>query len=330
MSWTKHKVLVFGGGLAVVLLIAVGVMLIKSAVDYRHGQQELGQQTARLEALRSRQPFPSAENSAALEDNLDRMEFCAGELAAELMQDPFFADPVDVADFSARAQEVIELFRERANRAGVILPEGLEAGFARYSSGGAVPAPEHVARLVRQLYSVERVADVLVQCGVSSIREVSRDPFELVAEALPTGGDRRRPRREKSAALMPPPHRSRIASSVHSGGLYSIERIRIGFSAKEHVVWDVLGQFASASHFMVIKEFSHSTQSSILSYNPTAVTREAGAVAETSRFLAGGVLSGSEALSRPERIIAGDELLEVKITVDVFNFDPAVFEEISQ
>ena len=68
-----------------------------------------------------------------------------------------------------RAQATIECFKGQAAKAGIELPVGLEAGFSQYASGGAIPVLDHVPRLSRQLYSVEKVADVLIQSEVASI-----------------------------------------------------------------------------------------------------------------------------------------------------------------
>ncbi len=82
----------------------------------------------------------------------------------------------------------------------------------------------------------------------------------------------------------------------------------------------MLDQLAAAPHFMVVSEFSHRTQTKILSYNPEAVKR--GLDDETLQYLESGILVGEQALSRPERMIAGNELVQVQLMVDVYNFEP--------
>ncbi len=321
MNVRNHPVLVAGGGACAVLLLFALVFLFRSHSDYRRQTVALETLYHRLAELNTRNPFPSSGNEVQMEKNLGQIEFHVGELAARLARDPFPLDAVEAADFSARAQGVIERFQKRADGAGIVLPDRLEVGFAQYASGGAVPAAEDVPRLTRQLYSVERVADVLARSGVHSIEMLSRDLFESESDPVPEMRDRRRGRRNASISV---PMRSirEVASVVHPEGLYYIERIGVGFTAREDGVWRVLDLFASAPHFMVVTSYSHVTQTKILSYNPEAVKRGGEGIDETLKFLSTGVLAGSTALSRPERLIAGNELIHVSLVVEVYNFEP--------
>ncbi|MDF7808384.1 Amuc_1100 family pilus-like protein [Pontiellaceae bacterium B12219] len=303
------------------VLLAECVVLLVGGVKMTSAKKALIHEQQKLSRLLNRSPYPSEKNVQILECNLDELNYRIGELAAELSRDPFPMESVEAAEFSARAQGVIERFRQRAERAGMQLPESLEAGFAQYASGGAVPEPEHVPRLSRQLYSVERVANVLVQSGVTSIDSLSREDFENRDEAEPMrrrrpGGDAAAARKEKPRPLM--------ASEVGKDQLYFIERIGVSFTAREAEVWRVLDLFASDDHFMVVSEFSHQTANDILAYNPDALKNGNATDDETLRYLAEGILVGEKALSRPERIISGDELVEVRMTIDVYNFDPKV------
>lgn len=312
-----NKTVRIGGGICALLLFGEMTALIVGAVRLSKAKAVLQQERQDLMKLEQRNLYPSAANVEVLENNLDVLEYRVGELAAELNRDPFPRDSVEAAEFSARAQNVIERFRNRAGQAGVKLPDSLEAGFAQYASGGAVPQAAYVPRLSRQLYSVERVADVLVQSGVTSVETMSRDVFEATEEPEPM---RRRPLRNQPTPRGQDPQAS-TASHVGPDRIYFIEQVVVSFTASEEVVWRVLQSFAAAPHCMVVSGFAHHTQSEILAYNPAAMKR--GEVSdETQRYLAGGILSGENALSRPERIISGDELVSVRLTVDVYNFDP--------
>jgi hypothetical protein len=319
MSAADNRVLIVGGS---VLAVAVCIELALLGFAYAgmaRTRSELAFATRRLDQLQNRNPFPSADNVDAMADNLERLEYELDELGAEMMRDPFPQDAVEAADFSARAQDVIERFRKRAERAGVELPETLEAGFSQYASGGAVPAAEHVPRLSRQLYSVERVADIMVRSGVSAITELSRDSFELRREDPPPRS-RRRPGRAQPG---PQGGGDRVAASaVHPEGFYYIERVGIAFEADEEAVWRALNLFSSSPHFMAVRVFSHRYTTRITTYNPEDVKRGGAVDDETLNYLAEGILVGEKALSRPERIIAGNELIEVRILVEVFNFEP--------
>ncbi len=317
----KNPLLAAGAVCAVILLIEV-VLLIVSRIDLSRKTGELARSSQQLSRLQSRKPFPSLENIRVLEANLDTLEFHSGELQAELQRDPFQQASREASDFSARTQDVIERFKKRAVESGVKVPDSLEVGFAEYASRGAVPDAKHVPRLSRQLYSVERVVEVLVRSGVDSVDSLTRDNFETEPPAsLPLSDRRRSSRRSIGPALAGNPSLL-IASKVHPANLYYVERIGVSFTADEEVVWRVLHLFASAPHAMAISEFSHATKSDILQYSPEEIKRAGEADDDTLRYLAEGILVGEKALSRSERIVSGNEVIQVHLVVDVFNFNP--------
>lgn len=317
MILPRNKTFMIVGGVCAALLLGEVVALAIGAVRLSKANRTLQHEQQCLMKLQQRNPYPSAANVRILETNLDELQYRVGELAAELKRDPFPQDSIEAAEFSARAQDVIERFRSRAARAGMQLPESLEVGFAQYASGGAVPQAAQVPRLSRQLYAVERVADVLVQSGVNSVDAMSRELFETVDETAVT---RRRPSRSLPASKgrKSPPA---TATAIGPGGIYATEQVAVSFTASEEEVWRVLDLFAVAPHFMVVSGFSHQTQSDLLAYNPDAVKRGE-ENDETVRYLSEGILSGEKALSRPERMIAGDDLVSVHLILDVYNFDP--------
>ena len=320
MNLLRHRRLMIGAGVCGLLLLIEAVLLVLSGLRLVPVKKELARDRGRLRELQEHRPFPSESNVKAVRKELDRMEYAVSELSAVMLSDPFPPQAVDAADFSARAQEAIERFRRRAEAGGVSLPATLEAGFARYVSGGAVPDPRQVPRLSRQLYSVERVADVLVRAGVQSISSLTREMFETVAEPAAE-----LPRRRRRVAAPDPAEQTRpeSAAEVPVKGLYYVERIGVEFVASEEGVWRVLDLFATAPHFMVVREFSHRTQTKITAYDPEAVQRGAGLDDATLHYLAEGILTGKEALSRSERLIAGRDPVQVKLVVEVYNFEPA-------
>ena len=303
------------GGLLVLEVAWLGISGWKLAQEKRH----LKTQYRHLSRLQHRNPFPSQESVDTLHSNLDELGYRVQALSSEMNKDAFPRDAVEAADFSARAQGVVERFLRRAGHAGVVLPESMEVGFADYASGGAVPEARYVSRLTRQLYSVERVADLLVQSGVQSITMIDRERFERedTAQVMPV----RRSRRDSGRAS----HAPRVASGIGPDELYLIERVRVSFVADETAVWRMMDLIASAPHFMSVSSFSHKTLTRILDYNPDAV--KAGSDDETMRFLSEGILTGESALSRPERIISGNDPVAVDLVVEVYNFNLESTEE---
>lgn len=314
MNLKGYRMMVAGG-----VCTALALAVLGGAIwSYKQQSRELSRAYRGLARLNARNPFPSAENVAQATENLEQLENRIGELETLLQRDPFPQNAVDASDFSARAQGMIERFKRRAAAAGITLPSGMEAGFSQYASGGALPELAHVPRLSRQLYSVEKVADVLIQGGVSSVEMLARDEFEGEGGDASNQTSRRRGRRMPVAAEGP----EGVGFAVQGEGRHPIERIRASFTATEDGVWRVLDLLASAPHFMVLADFRSKTETEILSYDPEAMAKDSKGGAATAKFLSGGLFSGDKALSRQERIIAGDETIRVVLMVEVYNFSP--------
>jgi hypothetical protein len=315
MNMRNHSVILMGGGACAVLLLAALVFLFRAQLDYQTQSRALERQYRRLAELDARQPFPSPENVAQERKNLEGFEYHAAELFAVLSRDPFPVEASDAAGFSARAQDVIEQFQKRTTDAGVQIPRNLEAGFAEYASGGAIPELSDVPRLSRQLSAVEKVADILVRCGVDSIEMLTRDLFEQQSDPFAEEKGRRGSRR--GVAAKPANDIRKIASVVQQDGLYTIERVGAAFVATEQVAWAVLEELSAAAHFMVVADLEHTTLTSVLAYNPDSTTPSD----SEKEFLPGGILSGRTALSRPERIVAGNEQVRISLQIEVYNFE---------
>jgi len=307
-------------GISALILVAEIVWLGVSAYRFSTVSKDLKVEQRVLSRLQARDPYPSAENKAVLEDNLDELSYLVGELAAELNRDPAPENMVEPAELSAFIQTQVERFSKRAEREGVELPDTLEAGFSQYASGGAVANPGDVPRLMRQLHSIRALGDVLMESGVASIDKMSRDLFENEGprEALRRRNADRFAKTKKSEGV------NSIASEIGPAGLYLVERVGITFRADEEAIWAVLQGIASAPQFMVVQEFSHRSASNILTYSPGLVKSGAETDNETMTFLREGILRGETARSRPERIVAGNELVEVRMMVDVYHFNVEV------
>jgi hypothetical protein len=320
MMVRSYRVLLFGGGIGVIFLIIALVFLFRANTNYQQQRKILNRQYRRLAELNTRNPFPSEENVVREKQNLERLECQIDEMTVKLARDPFPENAVDAADFSARAQDVIEQFGKQAAEAGVKLPESLEAGFAKYASGGEIPDQAQVPRLSRQLASAEKVADVLVRSGVTSIETLTRENFETQSDSSsPTTGRRDR----RGIRAFPTANRRMVASLVQPRGLYTAEQIEVSFFASEPIIWKVLNELIVAPHFMIVTDFSHTVKKDILAYNPEKGVQSGEDKKDAEQFLSSGILSGRKALSRPERIIAGNELLQVSLKIDVYNFDLA-------
>lgn len=309
------------GGIIILAILVAFVVLISKYGDFRAERSLLAQKQKKLQQLQERTPFPSMDNLKVLENNLHKFEMYSEALSAALSRDVFPQEPEDATAFSARVQRSVERFRERALQSGIVLPSTLEIGFLKYASGGAVADAEHVPRLSRQLYSIERVVEILMQNGVTSIDRLTRDQFESDIKPARNVPRRSRAREESEAAMVDQPLNGLIASNIGPDKRYITERISLSFSAREEVLWKVMSQFATDPCVIVVLEFSHTTLTEIAKYNPDRMQRDSIGKTEYEQFLTDGILSGTSALNRSERIIAGGETIRVDLILDVYNFN---------
>jgi hypothetical protein len=315
MKFSGHiKWFLPGSRLCGFLLLVEIVLLVMASVDLTNQKELLEKNRHRLTRLNNRAIYPSSENVEKLQEHMIRMKAQAADFKSLLERDPFPHTPVEAADFTARAQGVVERVKKMAAQAGVAMPDTLEAGFSKYASGGMVPDAVFVPRLCRQLYSIEHIADVLVRSGVGSIDALAREEFENSGrpESPPR---RRRPRSEASSIEI-----SRSVQSAGNTSLYTKERIGVEFTGREDAVWRVLDIMARAPHSMAVVAFSHSTDSSILTYDPEKGKKGGGGENETLRYLSDGILTGQAARPRSERIIAGSTPIKVGLIIDAYNF----------
>ncbi|MCF7848526.1 MAG: Amuc_1100 family pilus-like protein [Kiritimatiellales bacterium] len=330
MNSRKNMPLVVGGAICAVLLLVALFFLFRFGSAYRAEQKVLKSQYQRLEQLNTRKPFPSAENVEKVKDNLAALEANLQTLMQALNKNSFQGQDLKAVDFSSRVQRAIQRFKDKAQEGNVALPQNMEIGFGQYASGGALPAPENVGRLVQQLHSIERVANILIKSGVISIEALEREVFEKPESQGEEGADadagsqsRRSSRRSRAPAKAAPDKKQNVASFVHPDGLYTFERVSVVFTAREDNLWRVMDLLASSPQLISISEIAFETQTKIMSYSPADVVEaEAGMMEgnESLKSLAARVLSGTK-LSRQERQIAGDETIRASMKVDVYQFE---------
>ena len=99
--------------------------------------------------------------------------------------------------------------------------------------------------------------------------------------------------------------------SPNYAGLYTSEQLEVAFTACDAAARTVLNKIVSAPRGIIIRDFSHRTQTEILSFIPV----EAGPAQEPAAI-------HSQQPSRPERIISGNERIRVSLRLEVLYFNP--------
>lgn len=323
MNWRKHMVLIAGGGVATLLLIAALVLMFRYQGQYASVSSELESARARLQQLSSRRPFPSAENVAKMKENLDQVQTMALDLQAALQRSQINGEAMEPAEFAPLLERTTQKLRQRAAEAGLTIPEGFTFGFERYTTG-ELPAPSDVPRLVAQLRAVDALCDILLQARVSHVDSVGREMFDAQAVGNNSSAAALVVRsRGRSAEAVAAP--SVQVPAVASNELYGVERLAVSFQARESSVWEVLNGIARSPVFMTIAD--------IQMENVLAAKGDLGKKVPPAPVVAGDVKlpagtppPPAQYPSRKDRIVSGVEPVSVTLVVDIYRFN-SVFQK---
>lgn len=313
MNWRKNIILIVGGGIALLLLIFACVFFLKSKGEYGRLNNELGQAMSRLETLTRRSPYPSAENIKQVDANLESLKNAVGILQETLQRGQVVAENIEPADFASLLERVSKRLHRSAVEAGVTLPDRFTLGLARYAAGEQ-PAREAIPRLVIQLKDLEVICQTLLQSHIQSIANVDREAFEggAAAQAQPddSAGLRRRRVTDDSQsptvaiAYMPMPA---------SNTLYEVERFNVTFQGRDAAVWEALNLLAKSPLLITVVDVHLSNLASDKLGIAVPVS-PLNADKNSPTF--------NPALARypshDERIIAGREMVQATLVLDVY------------
>lgn len=321
MNWRKNIVLVVGGGIALLLLVAVVILLLRFQGQYRTASGELASAVARLQQLNNRDPFPSPENIAVMQENLKAVQASAVALNDTLQRGQLAPEAIEPAEFAPLLERVSKRLGARAAEGGVVLPDKFTYAFARYAAG-ELPAPAAIPRLVVQLKAIDAVCSLLFQARISELVSIDREVFEAGEASAETEEtiDPRRQRRVAAAAAAP------TATAVQlpppeTNDLYGVERLTITFAARETAAWDALNALARSPLFLAVVD--------------VRVENTAAVAGNIGKKQPPGALGGEQAAaaglahypSHDERVVAGREPVRVSLVLDLYRFSDRLREE---
>ena len=176
----------FGGA-----LILLGVLCVAEttlALKYRGEAEEAGQlveaRRAELAGTSMLRPFPSPENAAAVEADLESSQRVVAAMRASLRGSPerahavLSAPPASRTDAFFELARFVERSRERATSAGVAIRADERFGFGLYSNEG--PEPDLIPAVHRQKAIVDFLLGALFDARLRELvavqREVARIP----------------------------------------------------------------------------------------------------------------------------------------------------------
>ncbi len=319
----KHTVLVVGGGIALVLALIVVFLLIRSSREYARIQDDLQRNLRVLEQLHRRAPFPSNENVARLEANLEQLQNYRGSLLSALSAHQAEAAEIERVAFPPHRERTMRRIRELAARNNVRIPEAAEFGFGQYAAGN-LPRQEHVPRLMSQLQMVERISVLLINAGIHELTSVDREVFDVERtqrELADTGT-----RRGVTERVVEPEIRIE-PDGVE--GLYTRERYTLSFMASDEALREALNRMVASPVLMVVRSLELRNEMGL--GGTSASARLAARLAPRESERPGADRPRAEEIAQPrfheDRVVAGRERVRVRMEVDVYHFKHAAAEE---
>ncbi len=312
-------VLVVGGSIALLLAIGVVVFMFKYSAEYNRVQSDLQTSLMTLERLHQRDPFPNTENVERMRRNQEELENYRDALLSTMAREQIQTEDMERAAFPAEIERVSRRLRRLASERDVRLAEGMAFGFDRYAAGN-LPMQEHVPRLVTQLRTIERLCTLLFDAGISELRGVEREVFDVertreeVAQPTAVG---RRGRTEDVVAAPPVPVKPEGVE-----GLYSRERYTLTFLASDEALRDTLNDIIASPVLMVVRNLELRNEMALGGTSaasrlaerlrPRETQREPGAPREPTT---------TPPRHHEDRVVAGRERIRVVMEVDVYQFE---------
>lgn len=316
--------------MAVVLgLLFLGAMtlVVLKFRDFAGAEAVLKADKERLQALYSRNPFPSAanlklerENITVLKDELVELQQAMGEGQVE----PVVQRPERfITQFFETERDLLT----RAAASGIAVPKQFDFGFGMHMKGD-LPATIYVPRLTQQLKIVEALCLILYNANITSLDALSRQEFE--AGAGPAASSAARAPKPKKGKGDVPSVAGEIqvknvvepkAGLVPDGQLYGSWRFQFQFKGRETAVMKVLNGLAASSIFAVVTRLEIKGDERLFDRKEGETMVPKGPAPEGAE----GVAVEKEApKGRDYRVVCGREnVLTVKMEVDVYQFAKA-------
>jgi hypothetical protein len=301
MKVRKSAAFVVSSAVAAALLAAAIMLLIRDKGRLAAARADLAKGQKKLDSYYVKDPFPSRENVAAQQASARELQSRFDALMQTLREGQTQPEERSPSNFIRLLGDKCAELRETGRRHGVELPANFTFGFGRYlgEGSGALPAPDHVPRLMEQLAIVDTLCALCVQQGVTAIDGIQRDEFEG-----PREGER------------PPPgtygESVRHAGLLREGDLFTRLRFVLDLRVRERALVGVLNDLARHRMFMVVKHVEIQKQSTDVK---TAAETRGTTEADREKKPAD--------MTRQERIVSGvpvEAPMRVRVVVEVYRF----------
>ncbi|MBR3582284.1 MAG: Amuc_1100 family pilus-like protein [Kiritimatiellae bacterium] len=335
----KHMPLIVGGAVSLVLLLGAGSFLFVQQGGYAEKIESMDSVGTKLKKLTDRKPFPSASNVNRLDSQLEVYTAYQDSLFSSMSKGQEAVGTVDQDRFRRLlAESLTKLIRE-ARAQSVAIPVQFPFGFQRYVAG-SLPDPDEMPRLMSQLQGVTQLCHILYESGISELLGVERTEFEKAAggpsaEAESDMSSRRGRRGRGGEEENADAAAAAKALYTDPDGLFTKEHYILRFRAKDAAIQAVLDRLAKGAPFTVV------TRMDLVNPNrPVVIVQpDPGAPAGQPppsfgpggwqapppvRGPGGPEVKENEPLPRDLRVIAGREIPEIRLEIDLYRFvEPA-------
>ena len=322
----KHMPLLVGGLVVLLLAIVLFYLLFSAKGRYADGFARLTSIQSQLQRLTNRSVFPSESNVLSMGKQQEIYREYLDGLRGSMKKGQAAAEPITRDRFRQLMEETLRQLVNDARTKSVTLPVNFAFGFQRYAEGN-LPAEEEMNRLVDQLGSVKVLCEILYDAGIGELVSVDRTVFEKDAQIAPVEEEfgRRSARNRPEAAAAAPS----VELATDPLGLYTKEHYVLSYRAQDAANRKALDRLAQGSPFTVVTkvEIVNSARPAVTTPQPEEEAAPASAPAPVST--AGWQSPGASApVAKPEaeilprelRIVAGQELPNVRLEVDLYRF----------
>lgn len=323
----KHMPLMVGGGVVLLLAIALFYLLFSAQSRYADGSAGLSTIQTRLQRLSGRAVFPSEANVQTLGKQLTIYQEYLDALYADMRKGQREARQVNRDEFIRLLEAGLNNLMNDARAKSVTIAPDFAFGVQRYIAG-ALPADEDLPRLEDQFASLGGLCRILFDAGIGELVGAERTIFEKDAQVAPVEEEfnRRSLRNRPDAAAVAPS----TELFQDPDGLFTKEHYVLTYRAQDAANWRVLDRLSQGAPFVVVTkmEISNPARPAVVPPKaPEAAPAPSQPVStdgwQAPPSAAPAAPPPPEILPRELRVVAGQELSNVRLEVDLYRFAEA-------
>jgi hypothetical protein len=338
MNFKKYLPLIVSCSIALIILIAELVLIFRLSGSYSDVKSKVKSAERDIKTLMQREPFPSEENVEFEREKLElaqeRLETVRTWMASNQVEAAEYEDPTK---FNTALGENLKALHALARQNSVALPADFHFSFQKYAQG-EMPAAANVPRLSRQLKMIKTVSEMLFAQRIDLLSNVVRAEFDTAqsgtALEVPAQSFGRRGARPTDMPSGRPRGDDGSKDKIDTERMYAWEELEFVFRAREQVIWNIIENLANTRLLLTVTDLKFSSSSDSIESirkpdlrgrGPATPALQPGFDLDRSR-LGGAPQAAADARpeveipAREERIIAGDQPVEVTMKLNIYRF----------